>query len=139
MKNPSHLTLAALTALFLGASHAHAEVNLGMTVGCPSHPDFLFPSITFTPFADAVVGQGAEFSVERTGSGVVVKHVGDAEYVRFPSIVSVSTAVDLILDHPGSTYCIDSAVATLGGTIKIVGSSASNVRVVSAVGSVDAD
>jgi len=129
-----------MSAAFLGASPALADTTqdvFEMYGGCPSDVAFTFPSITITPFAKVVVGTGAEFLVENTANGVVIKHVGEASSVRLPSIVAVGSQVDLILDRPGTSYCIDSAVATVGGHIKLVGPAESQVKVISAVGSVE--
>ena len=136
MLKKSRFALSAITALMLASSPALAGEELEMVqVGCGGAA-FTFPSITFTPFADVVVGYGSEFSVDRTGTGVVIKHIGEAASVRFPSIVSVGSDVSLILDHPGTSYCIDSAVATMGGSIKLVPPPNTHVRVISAVGNV---
>ena len=136
MLKKTRFALSAITTLILASSPALAADELEMVrLGCGSAA-FTFPSITFTPYADVVVGYGSEFSVDRTGTGVVIKHIGESASVRFPSIVSVGSEVSLILDHPGTSYCIDSAVATLGGSIKFVPPPNTHVRVISAVGNV---
>jgi hypothetical protein len=140
MKKSCQLLFGMMSAVCFGAMPALADAGqefLEMSAGCSADAAFTFPSITITPFAQVVVGAGGEFTVEKTADGVVIKHVGEAPTVRFPSIVAVGSKIDLVLDRPGATYCIDSAVATVGGHIKVVGPAESQVKIVAAVGSVE--
>lgn len=103
---------------------------------CAMEADYIFPSITVTPWSDVVVGAQSEFTVEERDGVVTVTHVGDAKVVRFPSLVAISKTLELTLTKPETRYCLVSSVATLGGTIRIVGDS-EHVSAISIVGNVE--
>lgn len=102
---------------------------------CAMEADFIFPSITVTPWSDVVVGAQSEFTVEEKDGVVNVTHVGDAKVVRFPSLVAINKTLELTLTNPETRYCLVSSVATLGGAIRIVGDS-EHVSAISIVGNV---
>jgi hypothetical protein len=103
---------------------------------CAMEADFVFPSITVTPWSDVVVGAKSEFTVEEKDGLVAVTHVGDAKVVRIPSLVAISKTLELTLTNPETRYCLVSSVATLGGAIKIVGNS-EHISAISIVGNVE--
>jgi hypothetical protein len=106
------------------------------TDACAMEADFIFPSITVTPWSDVVVGAQSEFTVEEKDGVVNVTHVGDAKVVRFPSLVAINKTLELTLTNPETRYCLVSSVATLGGAIRIVGDS-EHVSAISIVGNVE--
>lgn len=103
---------------------------------CAMDADYVFPSITVTPWSDVVVGAHNEFTVEEKDGIVHVTHVGDAKVVRFPSLVAINKTLELTLTQPETHYCLVSSVATLGGAIKIVGD-AEHISAISVVGNVE--
>ncbi len=105
--------------------------------GCqnPTPIDFTLPSITVAPYTEVVIGAEGEFAVSRADGYLKITHVGEAQSVRFPSIVSVKNPIILELKNPTTYYCIDSLVAVLGGSILVKGQS-DHIRMTSQVGSI---
>ncbi len=131
------LSCLVISSLIGSWAFADSDTKVGESTSCSDNPEYLFPSINAVPFANVVVGESREFEVTKTEDGLKIVHVGNAASVRFPSIVAVNRSVELILDQPGTDYCIISAVASWNGTIKIDSRFKDKINIVSRVGAIE--
>ena len=98
---------------------------------CPWRVDVNIDNITDTPLAQVALVDEKEFDVEKTHTGMIITHIGDARSVTIKSIVAVGR--DIVFNLKDVDYCIVSAVAVQG---EIAFNGAENISVKSEVGQI---